>query len=224
MKTMDASFAVDWSGIDTVLLDMDGTLLDLRFDNWFWQDLIPAHYARANGLTAERTREVLRPKFLASMGTLDWYCIDYWSRELALDIEAIKRGVHEQVRFLPGALEFLGALKRLGKRRVLLTNAHPTTLAIKNERVDLQRHLEISYSTHPFGAPKEDAQFWPRFHAQEPFDPQRTLFIDDSLPVLSAARDFGIRHLRAVRHPDSGRGAKDTKEFIGIDAVAQLLG
>jgi 5'-nucleotidase len=221
---MNEATAIDWQDIDTVLLDMDGTLLDLRFDNWFWQDLIPAHYSRVHGLDAEATRAVLRPKFLASMGTLDWYCIDYWSRELRLDIESIKRGVHEQVQFLPGALRFLAALKQLGKRRVLLTNAHPTTLAIKDERVGLTRHLDASYSTHPFGFPKENAQFWPRFHAREPFDRERTLFIDDSLPVLGAARDFGIRHLRAVRHPDSGRGAKETKEFIGIDAVAELLG
>ena len=26
---------IDWTHIDTVLLDMDGTLLDLSFDNWF---------------------------------------------------------------------------------------------------------------------------------------------------------------------------------------------
>jgi putative hydrolase of the HAD superfamily len=46
-----AAAAIDWSRIDTVLLDMDGTLLDLRFDNWFWQELIPSRYAAAHGLS-----------------------------------------------------------------------------------------------------------------------------------------------------------------------------
>lgn len=220
---MISSHAVDWTRIDTVLLDMDGTLLDLRFDNWFWQELIPQHYARAHGLSAERTREILRPKFLASMGTLDWYCIDFWSRELALDIQGIKMSVQEQVRFLPGAPEFLAALARRGKRRVLLTNAHPATLAIKDEHIGLRRHLDVCYSTHPFGVPKENPQFWPRFHVHEPFDPARTLFIDDSVPVLKAAAEFGIRELRAVRLPDSGRSAKSTGDFPAIDGVAQLI-
>jgi len=219
-----AAASVDWSRIDTVLLDMDGTLLDLRFDNWFWQELVPEHYARANRLSAERTREILDPKFRASMGTLDWYCIDFWSRELGLDIPAIKRSVHEQVQFLPGAVPFLSFLRDMGKRRVLITNAHPATLDIKDRRVGLSRQLDAVFSTHPFGAPKESPHFWPRFHEAEPFDPQRTLFIDDSLPVLRAARAFGIRELRAVRHPDSGHGARDTGDFTGIDGVAQLLG
>jgi putative hydrolase of the HAD superfamily len=220
---MISSHAVDWARIDTVLLDMDGTLLDLRFDNWFWQEHIPSHYARAHGLSAERTREILRPKFLASMGTLDWYCVDFWSRELGLDVPQIKKEVGEQVQFLPGAEEFLAMLKRKRKRAVLVTNAHPTTLAIKNERVDLWQYLDFCYSTHPFGVPKEHQDFWRRFQAREPFDPQRTLFIDDSLPVLAAASTFGIRELRAVRHPDSGRGPKATGDFVAIDGVSQLI-
>src|SRR5450631_3096973 len=78
--------AIDWPAIDTVLLDMDGTLLDLRFDNWFWQELIPLRYAAANGLSMEETHELLAPKFVAVKGTLQWYCIEHWTRELNLDI------------------------------------------------------------------------------------------------------------------------------------------
>ena len=32
--------------VDTVLLDMDGTLLDLAFDNYFWQKLVPETWGR----------------------------------------------------------------------------------------------------------------------------------------------------------------------------------
>jgi 5'-nucleotidase len=220
---MTDSPAVDWSVVDTVLLDMDGTLLDLRFDNWFWQELIPLRYSEARGLTKEHSIAALGPKFRAAMGTLDWYCIEYWSRELDLDIAAIKRSVREEVEYLPGAERFLRSLKLMGKRRILVTNAHPQTLAIKNEHVDLDRHLEASYSTHRFAAPKEHADFWPRLLAAASFDPRRTLFIDDSLPVLQAARAFGIAHLRAVRRPDSTRPAKFTGDFAAINGVAELL-
>ena len=212
-----------WDQIDTVLLDMDGTLLDLRFDNWFWQEHLPTVYAAAHQLEPEAALALLMPRFAAARGRLDWYCIDYWSRELGLDIPAIKRGVREQVAWIPGAEAFLVRLRALGKRRVLVTNAHPETLAIKDEHVDLIGHLDAVYSTHPFGAPKEDPAFWPRLAAAAPFDPARTLFVDDSLPVLAAAHDYGIAWLRAIRRPDSGRPARDTAGFVGVDSVAELL-
>jgi putative hydrolase of the HAD superfamily len=214
---------LDWSVIDTVLLDMDGTLLDQRFDNWFWQDLIPRRYAEANGLDEAEAALLLRPKFHAVRGTIQWYCIDYWSRELGLDVPALKRAVQSQVGYLPGAEAFLTKLKASGKRRVLVTNAHPLTLAIKNERAQLTDYFDQCYSTHAFDAPKEDASFWPRLRERERFAPERTLFVDDSLPVLDAAADFGIAWLRAVRLPDSGRPKQETGVYTAIDGVADLM-
>lgn len=212
-----------WTEIDTVLLDMDGTLLDLRFDNWFWQEHVPAVWGRDRGLSPEAAVAALTPRFEAARGRLEWYCLDHWSRELALDLREIKAGVREQVAWIPGAEDFLRRLGALGKRRFLLTNAHPETLAIKDAHVGLVGRLDAAYSTHPFGAPKEDPAFWPRFAAAVAFDPARTLFIDDSLPVLAAARHYGIGWLRAIRHPDSGRPVRQTPGFVGVDSVAELL-
>jgi putative hydrolase of the HAD superfamily len=215
---------IDWSKIDTVLLDMDGTLLDLRYDNWFWQELIPRRYAAENGLSAPDAQELLKPKFDATRGTIQWYCIDYWSRELGLDIAGIKRTVFDHMGYLPGALEFLLKLKEIGKRRVLVTNAHPTTLAIKDQQMRLTAHFDACYSTHPFDAPKEDTAFWPRLQAAEPFAAKRTLFVDDSLPVLKAAHGFGIGWLRAIRRPNSAQPPQSTSPYIGVDGIAELLG
>jgi putative hydrolase of the HAD superfamily len=213
---------LEWSKIDTVLLDMDGTLLDLRFDNWFWQELIPTHYAAANGLSSIEATGLLQPKFTAMRGTIQWYCIDHWSRELGLDIAQIKRAALRRVSYLPGAEEFLLKLRQSGKRRVLVTNAHPATLAIKDEQVGLSAHFDACYSTHPFAAPKESAAFWPRFQAQEPFVAEQTLFVDDSLAVLHAAQAFGIGWLRAVRRPDSGQPQQSTGHYAAVDSVAEL--
>jgi 5'-nucleotidase len=220
---MHSSPVLDWSAIDTVLLDMDGTLLDLRFDNWFWQELIPRRYAALHGLTAAETQGLLAPKFVEVKGTLQWYCIEYWTRELNLDIGSIKREALARVGFLPGAEEFLGKLKASGKRRVLVTNAHPSTLGIKNEQVALTQYFDACYSTHSFSYPKEDAEFWPRLAAQERFAAARTLFVDDSLPVLNAARDFGIGWLRAIRRPDSSLPPQSTGDFAAVDRVADLM-
>ncbi len=220
---MQRSAAVDWSAIDNVFLDMDGTLLDLSFDNWFWQELIPRRYAELHNLEPAESRSILAPKFRAVFGTIDWYCIDHWSRELGLDVRAIKRAVRAQVRYLPGAEQFLRKLRDSGKHRVLLTNAHPDTLAIKDSQLALRQHFDASYSSHRFGAPKEDPGFWPRLQRQEPFEPRRTLFVDDSLAVLHSARRFGIGWLRAVRCPDSSRPPNDLQGFTAVDGVDELL-
>jgi 5'-nucleotidase len=215
--------ALDWSAIDTVMLDMDGTLLDLRFDNWFWQELIPSRYATANGLEFAQAQRLLSPKFRDVMGSLQWYCMDYWTRELALDIVAYKREAFTRINFLPGAEDLLVTLRGSGKRRVLVTNAHPAALAIKNERVGLTQYFDACYSTHAFDAPKENAAFWPRLAAEEGFNAERTLLVDDSLAVLRAARDYGIGWLRAVRRPDSGRPPQSTEEFASVEHAADLI-
>ncbi len=218
-----AADAIDWSRVDTVLLDMDGTLLDLRFDNWFWRELIPRHYGAANGLSAADAWEVLKPRFAATQGKIQWYCIEHWTREFGLDIADIKRSAQSRIRYLPGAEEFLLKLSRSGKRRVLVTNAHPLTLAIKDLKTGLSAHFDACYSTHEFVIPKEHRDLWPQLRAVVGFDPERTLFVDDSLPVLEAAREFGIRWIRAIRYPDSSLGPQATGEHSAVDRIADLL-
>ena len=193
----------DWGRIDTVLLDLDGTLLDLAFDTFFWWHHIPAMYGASRSLQPDEAREQLKPRFKACEGTLNWYCVDYWSRELGLDVPALKRAAGERIGWLPGAEEFLTRLRAKGKRVVLMTNAHPEALRIKDERTGVTRYFDAVYSSHTFGAPKEDQAFWSAVRKTEPFDPERSIFIDDSPTVVRAARAAGIRWVYALRRPDS---------------------
>jgi HAD superfamily hydrolase (TIGR01509 family) len=178
--------------IRTLLLDLDGTLLDLAFDTHFWLEVVPEYYGRERGLTAERAlREQIQPRLRAAEGTLNWYCLDYWSRMLELDLSAIKSRHDERIAWLPGAQEFLARQRAAGRRLVLATNSHPETLRIKDEKVAVRAHLDAMFSSHQFGAPKEHAEFWLRLAAVEPFDPAHTAFIDDNPKVLQAARAAG---------------------------------
>ena len=54
---------IDWDAIDTVLLDMDGTLLDLHFDNYFWMDHLPRLYAEKHGMSLEDSSAHLQDAF-----------------------------------------------------------------------------------------------------------------------------------------------------------------
>ena len=217
------SIPLPWADIDTVFLDMDGTLLDLHFDNHFWLEHVPLRYAEKHKLSLEEAKQQLFPRFRAMEGTIDWYCVDFWSRELGLDISALKRELEHLIRVHPQATEFLQVLRGTDKRVALLTNAHHKVIELKMTSTGLAKHFDHLICAHAFRTPKEDAQFWPRLAAEDPFDPQRTLFVDDSLPVLRAARDYGIRHLRAVRLPDSKGPPKQTEDFIAIESFNELL-
>ena len=213
-----------WNGIDHVLLDLDGTLLDLDFDNHFWQQLVPRVWGERRGLELSAAQAILRPRFAACMGTLPWYSTEYWSQELGLDIVALKRQDAHRIRWLPGAREFLAAARARGKRLVLLTNAHPQALAIKHERTGVLDHFDASFSSHDLGAPKEDPRFWQALRHLEPFDAGRSLFVDDSATVLHAARAAGIGLIRAIRRPDSVRAGHQHEEFVAVDALVELIG
>jgi len=212
-----------WQDIETVFLDMDGTLLDLHFDNHFWQEHVPLRYAEKHGLTLEQAKQELYPRFRSVEGTMDWYCIDYWSRELGLDIAALKRELEHLISIHPHVAEFLQALGNTGKRVALLTNAHQQVLELKMASTGLACHFDHLICAHAFRLPKEDPRFWPRLAEQDPFRPDSTLFVDDSLPVLRAARDYGIRFLRAVSVPDTRSPPKQTAEFIAINSFNELL-
>lgn len=208
--------------IDTVLLDLDGTLLDLAFDNYLWLERVPVLYGAPRGLDRDAAMRSIEPRFRACEGTLDWYSVDYWSRELGLDVGQLHRDESQRIAWLPGAREFLLRVRALGKRLVLLTNAHPVTLDIKHGVTGVRDYFDAAFSSAEFGAPKEDARFWSGVRAREPFDPHRSMFVDDSRSVLRAARAAGIAHVIGIKRPDSSRAALEHEGFPAIDGVAEL--
>lgn len=213
---------VDWDAVDTVLLDMDGTLLDLAFDTFFWRELVPRHYATLNGMTVAAAQELLAPRFDSKVGTLEWYCLDHWARDLGMDLKALKREHSSHIRFLPGAEDFLKRVRALGKRSVIVTNAHRDTFQVKAERTGIDRLVDSVHCSHDFAAPKESAAFWRAFTAREPFDAARTLLVEDSLTVLAAAREHGVRHTVAIRRPDSQLPPRAIAGYPSVDGVFEL--
>lgn len=214
---------IDWREIDTVLLDMDGTLLDLHYDNHFWQVYVPEKYAERHGLPAEDAHAECFRRYNAKAGTLDWYCVDYWSEQLQLDIAALKEEVAHLIEVHPDVPEFLKAVRAAGKRVVLVTNAHHKSVSLKMQRTGLDVHFDVIYSSHSFGLAKENRGFWARLQAEELFDPRRALLVDDSLPVLRSARDYGIDHLLAIYRPDTRQPEKDVGEFVAIHRFGEIM-
>lgn len=214
---------INWKTIDTVLLDMDGTLLDLHFDNDFWLRYIPQKYAEKHDLSLKKAREEIDVWMQQTTGTLNWYCLDYWDKTLGLQTAALKRKLAHLITPAPYADELLSALKEAGKQVVLITNAHQDSLSLKMEHTSLAHYFDRLITSHEFGYPKEDPCFWQALQDSRPFNRERTLFVDDSLPILRAAREYGIRELLAIKRPDSKKGEKDTEEFSAIEQFTELL-
>jgi len=214
---------IDWQNIETVFLDMDGTLLDLHFDNHFWLKHIPKRYAEKHAISIEEASEVLTQKTKAIEGSLNWYCLDYWEETLDMDIVGLKHEVADRIAIRENVIEFLDYLQSLKKRVVLLTNAHSKTIKLKFSYVKIEHHFDRIITSHDIGLAKEEMGFWQALEKHEVFDKNHSIFIDDNLDVLNTARQYGVKHLLAIHKPDSQQVIKDTKEYTAVECYSQLI-
>jgi HAD superfamily hydrolase (TIGR01509 family) len=212
-----------WENIHTVLLDMDGTLLDLHFDNHFWLEHLPKKLAEKHNISLQAAKDIMATETEVVMGTLNWYCLDFWAEKLDIDIVEAKREIRHLISMREDSLPFIDALKSSGREVILVTNAHPDSLSLKVERTQLDQHIDQLISTHEFSVTKESQILWQKLQLKLGFNPQNTLFVDDSLGILKAAQDFGIRHLLAVSNPDSQQPIRDITEFPAVSDYHYLL-
>ncbi len=212
-----------WQSIDTVLLDMDGTLLDLCYDNTLWNALLPVRYGEAHDMTEAQAREYLFAHMHEQRGQLNFYCLDYWAEFTGLDVIALHHELSELIAYRPNALEFLNWLQPREQQALLVTNAHRDSLDVKNHYCDITGRLDATISCHDYGAPKETQEFWQRLMADHPFDPERTLLIDDNDSVLNSAACYGIGHLLTISQPDSARPPKDSSGFRALLDFGDLI-
>lgn len=217
------TITLPWQQIDTVLLDMDGTLLDLAFDREFWQMQVPLALSSARGISNDEASAILEKEYQRVEHALQWYCLDYWSDRLNLDIDSMLAAHGHRAQLRQDTLPFLDALKAANKKRILLTNAHPKNLAIKLEHTGLDQHLDLLLSTHTFGYPKEDQRLWQAVADYTELRADRTLFVDDSEVILDAANTFGIGYRLGVKKPDSGRSEYHFQRHQAVEDYRRLI-
>ncbi|MGB3918049.1 GMP/IMP nucleotidase [Thiothrix litoralis] len=215
---------LNWHDINTVFLDMDGTLLDLHFDNHFWLEHLPVRLAEQRGATPDEIRSYLHERYTEMEGTLDWYCLDFWQNHLGTDLVALKHEIAERIQIRAHVERFLESLHARGKRVVLLTNAHQKSVGMKFGYVVLEHYFDRIITSHSLGLPKEHPDFWQKLSEVEVFETAHSLFIDDNLHVLRAAQAHGVKYLLAIHQPDSQQPPKNTEEFTAVECYTQLMG
>ena len=214
--------AFPWQDITWVLLDMDGTLLDKHFDDYFWETLVPEEYARKKGLPLALARDLVFARYQREEGTLNWTDIDFWSRELDLDIPALKEQIKHLIEVHPHVEDFLGMLKRHRKKVFIVTNAHFKVLDLKLKKTDIGRHFDACITSFEMGHPKEVIRFWQKAERKLGFERERTLFVDDTEEILKTARAFGIRYIVFKARATSKGRPKSSKEFLTINDFREL--
>ena len=214
---------INWAQINTVFLDLDGTLLDLHFDNHFWLEYVPQCYAEKHQLALDESHRVLDEKYKAVYGSLNWYCVEYWTQELGLDIATMKHTIRDKIAVRPYVEEFLEALHMHGKRVVLVTNAHPLSFQVKFNQTGLGRYFHRIITSHDLHHAKEEAAFWLELEKIETVNKDTTLFIDDNFDVLDAAAQYGIKHLLAIKSPDSTAVDKEHDLYHLLDSFAEII-
>jgi putative hydrolase of the HAD superfamily len=174
-------------------------------------------------MSIEDARSRLFDKYRAIQGDIQWYCLDHWSERLGLDVLELHRGVNHRIGYLPGARDFLQALREHSVRVLLVTNSHPDTLALKDEVTGLVGYFDAIYSSHQFGYAKERQEFWHALREEESFRCESTLFVDDNQAVLRSAETYGVGMLLEISHPDTSEPARETSAYTGVTGVADLL-
>jgi 5'-nucleotidase len=214
---------LNWNDIDTVLLDMDGTLLDRHFDDHFWLEHVPTRYAATHQVPLAEAKEFLYGLFRSQENTLNWTDLDYWTERLGLDIPRLKREVDHLIAVHPFVVEFLLFLKQHGKGVYLVTNAHGKTLDLKMGKTRLGPYFDGIISAHDLGLPKEDVRFWGKLREKVPFEPGRTLLGEDSETNLATAAAYGIKYLIYVSRFSSTVIPKASQRFASIHYFSHLI-
>ncbi len=219
------SNGVNWEYIDSVLLDMDGTLLDKYFDDYFWEHFLPVQYAVKYHLYPDDARAELLKRYKSQEGKLTWTDLDYWTEELGMDIPALKAQIEHIIDVHPYVVDFLRFLKRKGKRTYLVTNAHYKTLDIKMKKTRIGEYFDKTLTSFDVGMPKEtpDGRFWRKAERILGFDRERTLLVDDSESVLRSAKEYGIKYLLYKARPSSRGPTKLSKEFSSIVSFKEIM-
>ncbi|MBB5346850.1 HAD hydrolase-like protein [Desulfoprunum benzoelyticum] len=215
--------AFTWDAIDCVLLDMDGTLLDKYFDDYFWEHYVPEVYARLNDLSPDEARRRLLSRYRQVEATLQWTDLDYWSEQLGLDIPELKCRINHLIQIHPHVIDFLSFLDKKGKQIHLVTNAHSKTLAIKLRKTRIGSYFSGIICSEVVGKAKEQPVFWEKLEEIIGFDKRRTLLADDTVPVLASAREYGIAYLIHIARPSSRQPVSYSAEFPSIAYFDELI-
>ena len=156
-------------------------------------------------------------------GTLKWYCTDYWSEKLGLDLKRITETYMNDIQDFEGTHTFLTNLQSMKKTIIIVSNAHRDTINIKLTKTKLWSYFDDVISSHDYGYPKEDINFWINLEKNLLFEKTKSVLIDDNIDSLKRASEFGIKDIIGVTKPDSTRANLIINDFPTVSNISELI-
>lgn len=213
---------LNWNAIDTVLFDLDGTLIDLHLDAYFWTELVPKVYAEKYQLSAYESQQQLHRLYKEIEHSMQWYDVDHWAVQLQLPIRDMlrKHAMNTQVR--SGVYPLLRRLREMGKQLIILTDSHPFSMQVKMDNCELSDYFDHLVSSHQFQKPKMHSELWHILYQTYQLNPNRTLLLDDLETVLDQAKQNGLAYTIGIEKPHSQMPTKTFLRHRSIDHFKRL--
>lgn len=148
------------SMIKYISFDMDGTLIDEKYDHLFWNVEIPKAYAEKNNLSLEEAKNKVYSEYYSSLyieKITNWTDYHYWLKRLEISEEKVtKILLHEALQF-KDAKEILEYLSKKYKL-IIVTHGDPNLSKFKLR--DLKKYFsKIIHVMDDYNLPKSKHVF-----------------------------------------------------------------
>ena len=218
------SSVLNWDRIDDVLIDMDGTLLDRHFDNFFFEEDLPRRYVAMQGLSFDASRGTVNGDVPVGGRELAWTDLHYSSGRVGIDVVAMHLSQLTLIGFLLGAEDFLKAVRIKGKRRAA-TNAHEAGVAVKSAKTGLDRYVGSDRRRVRSGLSQDEMpEYWPGPAAGWLDSTRAALSMLTTTEMCSAAAShYGIATIIHSAKSSSQLPPVQSSKFASVEHLPALL-
>jgi HAD superfamily hydrolase (TIGR01509 family) len=179
-----------------VLWDLDGTLVDSEEYHWqSWRDAM-----RAEG------EELSYDTFLASFGQKNDRILAGWLGDGADPARVLRIGEEKEAEYrrlaethglspLPGAREWLVALRGAGWKQAIASSAPRQNVEVMLRVLDLTRYIDAIVAAEDVTIGKPDPQVFLAAAARLAVAPSQCIVVEDAAAGVEAARRAGMRSI-----------------------------